>query len=584
MDPNTNQPSADALEERRLLNWTGVGVFMFVLAAILPFGGRAIYQRYHVYRAEQVAAAAMALIADERWEAASQVLQQDFKTYGKDPPVLRAIGTLFLDGYDDPVMAANILRQVLASGKGTPDDIVKLANAVLKMGDTPEAQRLFGTIPEEVQRKRMGMELLASIQLKSGQKDLAEKTLRRALSLEPDDPRSQFRLALLDEASSFEVSKTVASQSVWNVARRNDSLALEAVAHLCTSPSLTAVQAQELLTLVEQNPKAAPRDRYRVLSAMVRLRPLDRDKVIAVEVDRNRGVATDKLFDFLRWLGAQKQYERIIGLVHVGTALHDPDVFLVYVDALSAAERWKELLDLAQEPKVPVSDAARHFIIAECTSHLKPDLVETTQHIEKVYSFASPADQQIIVKAAALAETKGLNELAIVGYSKVAEARPNLRVSMLEKVMELNHRERNSAAVVATLKRLCDLRPGNQGYRDYLNYLRLVMGNEIEVACDTVSVLETAAKVSESALVPQALLRALVALRMGDKAKTEVEAKAINPSIRLAPGQRAVLAGLVAYTGDDVAAFRMVESVPRALLLPEEMEFLRRVFKDSTIR
>ena len=560
--------------------WTTLAVLMFGLAVALPFAGRQIYHRYRAYRAESVAAEATRLLNEERWEAASQVLKEDFKTYGKEPPILRALGTLFMDGYDDPLMGSNLLRQVLASGQATFDDIRKLASATLRMGDTPEARRLYETLPDAEKSNRKGLELLAEIQRQAGEPELADKTLRKALSIEPEDARSQFRLALLDEAGAFEVSKTVASQAVWNVARRGDSLALEAVAHLCTSPSLTAAQAQELLVLVEQNPKSAPRDRYRVLGAQLRLRPMERERVIAAEVSKNKGKAAESLFDFLRWLGTEKQYERIIELVQVNTALHDPDVFLVYVDALSAAERWKELLAVIQQPKVPVSGATRHFISAECFAHLNPDLIKAGEHIEKVYAVAGLADQQSVVRAAALAESKGLNDLAIMGYSKVAEARPNMRVGMLERVLELQHREKDVRAIVGTLRHLRDLRPTNHAYTDHLNYLRLLTGDEMELAYEAVSGFEKPAPQGDgSSAVPQVLLRALAALRMGDMARAASEAKTFNPDMRLAAGQRAVMAGIVAVAGDDVGAFRMAEGIPRALLLPEELVFLRLALK-----
>ena len=573
--PPPNEPKS-----KRKVTWATLAVIMCALTVALPFAGRAAYHRYHAYRATEIANEANALLKDERWEAAIQVIQKEYKTYGKDPPVMRAMATLFLDGYDDAVMGSNLLRQVLANGVGTHEDISKLAGAMLKLGDTPEAQRLYESLPPAVQGQRLGLELLASIQRQQGQTELAEKTLRKALTLDPDDGRSQFRLALLDEAGSFEVSKAVGSESVWNTARRNDTLALEAVNHLCSSRSLTAPQAQELLTLVEQNSKATPRDRYRVLSAYVRLRPLEKDAVIAAEVTRNKGLGSDKIFDFLRWLGTQKEYQRIINLVTVNAALHDPDVFLVYVDALSAAERWKELLDLAEEPKVPVSESARHYISAESLSHLKPGLTEASQHIEKTYAFAGPADQQIVVKAATLAEIKGLNELAITGYLKVADIRPNLRVSLLEKVVELDLREKNVPAMVAMLKRLRELRPGNRNYIDYLNYLRLVTGDEIEIACEAVIGFDKPApRAGDSPMVPQSLLRALVALRMGDADGMAAAVKTLTPSPRMSAGQRAVVAGLIAATGDDVTAFRQAETIQRALLLPDEMVFFNRAIK-----
>lgn len=573
--PDDGSPST-----RTVIVWSALAIVMFGIALVLPFFGRKVYHRYHAYKAEKIAAEASALLKDERWEAASQVLKQDFKTYGREPSVLRALGTLFLDGYDDPMMGANLLRQVLASGQATFDDIRRLAHATLRLGDTPEARRLYETLPEAERTNRQGLELLAGIQRQAGEAGLADKTLRKALSLEPDDPRSQFRLALLDEAGAFEVSKTVASQSVWNIARRNDTLALEAVGHLCASPSLTAPQAQELLVLVEQNPKATPRDRYRVLSAILRLRPLERDKVIAAEVSKNQGVSTDKLFDFLRWLGVEKQYEQILALVDAATVARDADVFLVYVDALSAADRWKELLELVQQPKVPVSEAMQHFIRAECNARLKPNLKEAASQIEKVYAVAGPGDQQTVTRAAALAESRGLNDLAIIGFTRMAEARPNLQVGLLEKITELQQREKDVPALLVTLKRLRELRPSNHGYTDRLNYLRLVTGDEMELACEAVSGLEKPAVArADSSGVPQALLRALAALRMGDKGRVGEEMKMIDPSLRLSAGERAVMAGMTAESGDDVGAFRMAESIPRALLLPDEQVFLHRAMR-----
>lgn len=566
---------------KSMVFWTVLVVLMAGLALITPFAGRKLYTRYHRYRAESIAAQATALLKEERWEAASELLKRDFKTYGKEPSILRALGTLFLDGYQDLPMGSGILRQLMATGAASPDDLRKLAHATLKLGDTPAARRLFDSLPAAERTNREGLELLSDIQQHSGQAAEAEQTLRRALTLDPEDPRSQFRLALLDEASAFEVSKAVAAQAVWNVARRNDSLGLEAISHLCTSPSLTAAQARELLRLVEENPRAGARDRYRVLSANLRLNPLDRDKVIAAEVAKNKGVPVEQLFDFLRWLGVEKQYERIIELVKVDAALRDPDVFLVCVDALSAAERWKELLEVMQRPKVPVSNALGHFIMAECLAHLKNRVMEAAEHMEKVYASAQTSDQQTVYRTAELAEAQGLNGLAITGYGRVAEIRPDLRVGLLERTGELQQREKDVTGLLATLKRLRDLRPSNHAYLDQLNYLRLVTGEEMELAWDSVaSSAQSKGTEGDGSTIPQPLLRALAALRMGDTGRVAEEVKALNQARQhLTAGQRAVMAGMAAAAGDGVEAFRIAESIPRVLLLPEEVAFLERAVR-----
>ncbi len=567
----------DPARRRAITAWACLAGFMVLLAVGLAFGGRRLYRRYHVYCGDKLAREASGFMLEERWESASQVLHEAVKTYGQEPSVLRALGLLFLDGYDDPLTAAGLLRQVLASGKGTPEDVRRLSESLLKLGDLQEGKRLYDLLPAAQKASSQGLELLANILRRSGKADEADAMLRKALSRQPDDPRSQLRLALLDEASVFEVSQSVAAQSVWTIARRNDTVAVEAIGHLASSHTLTTTQARELLALVEQNPKAAPRDRFRVLSAYLRLRPLEREAVIAAEIKKHEGKPAGSLFDFLRWLGAERQYDQIVAMVPAATALRDPDVFLVYVDALSAAERWAELLKLMQSAKIPASDATVHFISAECFAHLEADLKEARAHIGNVYALAGPADLQMVRRAAMLADSKGLNDLAVAGYSRVAEARPSLRVGLLETMLEIQARDKNTPAMFGSLRQLVGLRPASRSYVDQLNYLRLVTGEELELACEAVLGFEKPAPpVADSAAVPQSLLRALAALRIGDTSRIAQEVRSVASQSRLSAGQRAVVAGLLALTGDDVGAYRIAESVPPALLLEEEQRFLRR--------
>ena len=557
--------------------WVGLAVLMCAVAVALAVGGPYIYRRYHAYRGGQIARAATELLHEERWESASQLLREGVKIYGKEPAVLRAVGSLFLDAYDDPLTASHMLRQVLASGHGTPEDLRRLAEALFKLGDLSEARKLYDALPGAEKSGSQGLELLANILRRSGRPAEADALLRKALSSAPDDPRSQLRLALLDEAGVFEVSQNVAAQAVWTIARRNDAVAVEAILHLGGSRSLTALQARELLTLVEQNPRATPHDRFRVLSAYLRMRPLEREAVIAAEIRKHNGKPVSSLFDLLRWLGVEKQYDQIVEMVPASAAVRDPDVFLVYVDAMAAAERWAELLKLVQSQKIPASAATLHFISAECGMHLQPDLSAARSHIESVYALAGPSELPMVQRAADLSETKGLNDLAIIGYARVAEAKPSLRVGLLEKILNLHARDKNIGAMIGTLRQLRGLRPASHAYLDQLNYLRLLTGEELELACQAVLGFEQPApEVPDSPAVPQSLLRALAALRLGDIPRLAREIQAVTTPAKLGAGQRAVVAGLRALTGDDVGAYRIAESVPRALLLEEERGFLRR--------
>ena len=573
--PGSGIAHEEAREGRSMVFWAGLSLLMCALALALAFGGPWLHRRYHSWCGRRLAEKATALLQEQRWEAASQLLHDGFKTYGHEPAVLRALGRLFIDGYDDPATASGLLRQVLVSGQGTPEDIRRLSEAMVKMGDIAEARKLYDGLPPADQSAGPGMELLANILRQSGRPGEADELMRKALALHPDDPRSQLRLALLDEAASFEVSQSVAAQTEWTIARRGDAVAVEAIDHLSLLSSLTALQSQELLTLVDANPKAMPHDHFVVLSAWLRLHPLEREAAIAAEVKKNEGRPPTALFDFLRWLGAEKQYEQIVALVPAAAALRDPDVFVVYVDALAAAERWSELMRLMNGRKLPASDATRWFIAAECNAHLHPDLIETRANLEKVYTMAGPAELQIVRRAAGLAEAQGLTDLALTGYRRIAEARPGLKVTMLEKVLELQGRDKNIPGMLATLRQLHSLRPASRAYIDQANYLRLLAGEELEIACQAVLGFDQPATAQpDSPAFPQSLLRALAALRLGDSSRMTEEIRSAPTPKNLPAGQRAVVAGLRALAGDEAGAFRLAESIPPALLLKEEHRFL----------
>jgi hypothetical protein len=147
---------------------------------------------------------------------------------------------------------------------------------------------------------------------------------------------------------------------------------------------------------------------------------------------------------------------------------------------------------------------------------------------------------------------------------------------MLEKVFELQQRDKDVAGLIETVRRQNDLRPRNQLFIDRLNYLRLVSGIELEAAFDAVIGFEnTPNETLATSVIPSALLRALAAWRFGDVERVKKEIGEVSNPQNLPAGPRAVVAGLYAITGRDVESFRMAEKIPEPLLLDSERHFLR---------
>lgn len=555
---------------------TAVAVVIIGLTAAIAFKGRDIYNTYRNHRVKNQAAEAMELIKKERFEAAASTLQLARRAVPEHPAVNRTVAELFVRAHNDPQTAISFLRRVINSKDGEDSDRLRLGELLLQTGDVSEARKIFATLPATLQTGRAGLELLANIKRASGEIIEADSILRRALLLEPDDVDAQLQLAIMDEAQALDHAKAGAAEAIWTIARRNDEVSLKAIAYLTKSKTLSASQSKELRQLIDKHPKASDRERYEVLRVFTRLNPLERDAMIQHEVARNAGRAPDSMFDFLRWLGTEGEYERLLKIIPAETVIRDPDVYLIYVDALSAAERWKELLALVKTRKPPVTPTTVHIILAQCYAKLQPDMAAARRELQEAFALNSRGEVPLLLRAAGLAESLNLLDLAIQGYTLVGEARPVMRLQMLEKVFELQQRDKDVAGLIETVRRQHDLRPRNQLFIDRLNYLRLIAGIELEAAFDEVIGFENKpADTIPSSAIPLPLLRALAAWRFGDVERMKKEVSEVSDPNALPAGPRAVVAGMFAIAGRDVESFRIAEKIPAPLLLDSERYFLR---------
>lgn len=555
---------------------------MVGVALLLAFKGKDIYHAYADRRSVSTAAEALKLVEDEHYEKASQMLQDGFRLTPDSIPLSRVIAELFFRGYNDPSTAISFLRKVLNSPEGTATDRLRLAEILLASGEIAEARRFYAALPPAEQTGRRGLELLAGIKQQGHERIEAEGLLRRALTLAPDDLDAQLKLAVLDENSALEQAKGTATEKIWALARRQDDVALKAMAHLAQGGSLKAAQARELKALIEKHPEADDKQRYMILRTFLRLNPLEHQATVQAELERAKKRSVEDSFDFLRWLGVEGEYDLLIKAIPADAVTRDADIFLIYVDALTAAERWKELLALMQSPRrPPVTPATVHLIQAQCYSKLKPDLILARKELALILDAGGKPELPVLARAASLAESLHMYDLAVQGLKVLAQTRPAVRIQMLEKIYDLQQGLRNAEGMADALRQLHELRPENTIYTSRLNYLRLVSGMELEPAYEELlgtgpeSTTKAAADPA-STDVPLPLLRALAALRFGDMDAVKREVTTLPNPDAWQPGHRAVAAGLYTLCGRDVEGYRLAEKIPATLLIDGERKFLRR--------
>lgn len=579
-NPPAHEPGAE--EKRSFSKWTTrLTIVACVLVVAAMFSGRLIWTAASNYWGRRLTEHIKKLVEEEKFDSAAVTVGKALRFAPDEPEVIRTSADFLRKTGGDPEMVRFFLEKLGSSRSATVDDTINLGDTLITIGDVPRARRLYNGLPTVDKQKRKGMELLAKILDDEGQKPLSMSTLRQALLSEPDNPECVLRLAMLDLDQPFNETRRHAQETIWKLARGADNTALMAMLFLANSKELTAGEAAELLKTVNAHPKSSDKSRFPVLSAYMRLFPTRRAEILEAECARYKGKDLDALLPLLHWLNAQREPERVLGLVSKSLVLKSADAFPPYADALIASGKYADLKALiAGNPPAPLSEANAHAYLAVCYGKLEPDLLHARQEIQNAYRAAAKhGEHTVTMRCAGFAESLGLWDLAAEGYEAVAAKNSRARVPMLTKVYEMAALTKNGSKMLDTAARIAAARPDSWLFRARADYLRLLLGSGFEEPSQ--SVLTTEARSSAVTRAPEnasylAVLRALAFFRIGDFARIKEELAAVTQPESLPPGVRAVLAGLMRAAKEDPAAsYRIAETVPATILLPEEARFLQ---------
>jgi hypothetical protein len=142
---------------------------------------------------------------------------------------------------------------------------------------------------------------------------------------------------------------------------------------------------------------------------------------------------------------------------------------------------------------------------------------------------------------------------------------------MLERALAMHTDARDGTAMLKVARLLSELTPGNEANTFLADYLSLLLGESIEIIAARVE--GTPGKALDAVTGrKRVFLSAIAAHRLQQPVRLAV-LKELQATVWPA-GQRAVLAALIAASGDQEAAFRLGERIPASLLLPEEARML----------
>jgi hypothetical protein len=521
------------------------------------------------------------------WVKAHQALMLARQRAPEDEEVIVAmVAFLKATGSDPGGMAQQLLR-LKQKRPLTAEEELMLGRALISSGKTKDAREVYEKLPLKQSTRQPGLELLSSILNAEGHTKEAAEIAHRAVvqTTAETTPETNLQAAVTDLGSHFVEVQNQAQKQLWQLAELDTQTGLDAILQLAASRGLTLPQANRLLEMEEQHAQQALGARLMVVSALMRLQPELRASIAEAEVRRFTNSKNGRLEDMAYWLMREKINDQVLALVPKELAVQSRELFPILVQTLSQAERWEELQGVLKMPRPPVPASLLDLAMAEVLSHVQPDMRESRRILQgTVINAAQGGDVATLNAAAQLAERLNFADVSCQAYRAAGmEAAENnaseAALQNLQKSAELALRAKDTETLLDVSRRLHVLSPSSAVFADRFVYLRLVLGVEMEMVDLQSLTAQTDGNAAFSVTqdrIPPELLQALGAYRLGDRAALEKHLAALPRAEGLNPGPRAVAAGLLSLVGKADRAFVIAEKIPGALLLEEELTFLKR--------
>ena len=582
-DPNSQQQMPDMPPPKERIGWFNVIIFSaFALLVTVWFAWSPVTSALKATLGRRCATEARIALKSKDWASAAEQIIAARRWAPEDVEVIRVIVEFLKLSGSDPGGLAQQLRKLAEKTPLSEEEQMLLGRTLALNGKTEEARGVYEQLSLSASTRKPGLDLLSTILKSEGHEQEAQLLSQRATRQnKADTPEARLEIAQQDGQSRFDEIRRHAHAELWEVARLETPIAMDAVRRLAADPLLTNAGAGELLQIVEKHAHKKLPIRLSVISALMRLQPRQRTTLVEQEVKRFQSKQDGNLEEIAYWLMTEGLPEQVFRLVPQELAVKSRQLYPILMQSMAQAKRWEELKQLLSAPGVPVPRSRVDLAMAEVQSHLQPDLRESRQLIEgTLNASASDRTPETFKAAASLAAKLNLSDVAAVAYREAGlRADAENGIGLLQKALECALLAKDSALMLEVSRKLHELRPASSAYSDRLAYLRLILGEEIE----TVDLSRLKESNDMQAMftvtlerVPSSLLRALAAYRMGDRASIQQHLAGLGDTSALPPGQRAVVAGLLSLAGKADRAYQIAEKIPAVVLLDEELAFLQK--------
>ena len=469
----------------------------------------------------------------------------------------------------DPVLAVDYAERALADKRAKPYEILAAATLILSV-TTPYSQPYASAWQQ--------IEAVARDPKNPGSLD-ALVVLAREEALPPMPPVGGNASLSLDTTSTFKSTPDT---------QFGDTLTLNLTATPPPAPPGRTMSLTEVANALEKHPDASPYHKLLALEVRARQDVILTDHYVADAVERfgnaarlaqlyegSAQLADDTLAALAAWLNKIGRPAKTLEVLPQARASQRQDLFLHYLNALAALQRWSDVKDLLTRERFPIEPVLQHMYLAAAQTHLGSATAATNEWQRALEAANTP---EKLLALAGYAEQNHANDVADRAYSEAIRLGPKNRgayVGRLRVALASDH----TAEAQTIAEEIVKLWPDDAAARNQNDYLRLLLGASGDVA--------EAAERQAQILVAQEPLNwsaratlGLARLRLGRNADALAVFRTVRATGSEPPGALAVRAAILAVNGYEEGARGDAHNLGAQRLLPEERALIAPLLGD----
>jgi hypothetical protein len=390
---------------------------------------------------------------------------------------------------NNPVLALDYAERALADKRAKPQEILSAATLILSV--TSPYSQPYASAWKQIEavardpKNPASLDALVVLAREEALPPMAPIGGNPSLSLERT-PAPQPTPAIQGAAVSSP-PPTLSPESTAQPTTAPQSGDMPTLNLAATSPPAPAGRTMNLTEVangLENHPDARPYHKLLALEVRARQDPILTDQYVADAVERfgnaarlaqlyegSADLADETLVALAAWLNKIGRPAKTLEVLPQARAAQRQDLFLHYLNALAALQRWNEIKDLLTSERFPIEPVLQHMYLAVAQTHLGSPTRVTNEWQRALESANTP---EKLLALAQYAEQNSANDIADAAYSAAIKIAPKNRGAYDGRLSLALAAERTAQAQTIAAE-IAQVWPDDAAARNRDTYLRLLL-------------------------------------------------------------------------------------------------------------